>query len=119
MKVSELSGMLLDAWVARAEGHNVATIKQGDVVAGYQLYYYSGDTPPLPNYSTIWADGGPIIDREEGSVTPAYCIYTDVVSYFAFMGRGIKRYQASGPTPLVAAMRAFVGFRFGAEVPEE
>jgi hypothetical protein len=136
VKVSELNGRLLDAWVARAEGHNVATIKQGDTVVGYQLYYYSGDTPPLPEYSTDWADGGPILEkaaigwRDRGR-TSNVGVHKGLSSvegqpWEAWFcdggdegGNGFLDRVQVGETLLIAAMRAFVASRFGDEVPGE
>jgi hypothetical protein len=76
-------------------------------------------------YSTNWSQGGPIIEREEMWVRRR-----DPRLYFkgeewearvknAAKGAGYKR--AKGPTPLVAAMRAFVASKLGDEVemPDE
>lgn len=112
MKISELSGELLNVWVAKALGHNIATIKQGDVIVGYQLYYYSGDTPRLPDYSTDWSDGGPVIERDRIGVMPVG------IEWKAWAISDMDA-TAVGIEPLVAAMRAFVGSKYGVEVPDE
>ncbi|WP_186028417.1 DUF2591 domain-containing protein [Burkholderia gladioli] len=115
MKVSELSGALLDLWVARTEGDVLATkdpafgrywLKQGRY----------GSVKECPRYSIDWAHGGPIIARERielltavGDPDPCVAkgIFGDlVISYF-------------GSTALIAAMRVFVASRFGTEVPDE
>lgn len=66
--------------------------------------------------STDWAQGGPIIEREqigiEWNVDPInHWVATDDFWESAYVG----------PTPLVAAMRAFVASKLGdeVEVPEE
>ena len=67
-------------------------------------------------YSTNWAQGGPIIEREEIAVWPDQ----DTGDWFASAneGRGV---DFSGPTPLIAAMRCYVTSKLGeeVEVPEE
>lgn len=71
------------------------------------------DDPHTPLFSTDWALGGPIIEREELSSLKCYgkddweCNNGDIF--------------CEGPTPLIAAMRCFVASRLGdeIEVPEE
>lgn len=77
------------------------------------------------SYSTVWAKGGPIIEREkiciehrEDSGGWKARIWADVLDS-CFIEVGFR-----GPycaTPLVAAMRCFVSYRLGDEVdiPEE
>jgi hypothetical protein len=117
MKVAELEGALLDAWVARAEGYDVIpapTDPQG-------CWVDTGGTPFPFRPSTDWAQGGQIIEREridltfgnepetwEAMVRPEYKYGT----YMRDNGRG------TGPTPLIAAMRAYVASKFGDEVPD-
>lgn len=130
MKVSELTGALLDYWVARAEG--IACIGEEDEYAlkewgehGVVWYAESGERggiEPLSNRgspSTDWALGGPIIDREPFGIFER----RDGMWHAGFYQEqpGFKdvciAYQA-GPTMLVAAMRAYVASKFGEEVPE-
>ena len=107
MKVSELQGALLDYWVARAEGHEVrlsldmtlAIIKHGEHGLGFAP-------------SGRWSEGGPIIERERIAFRiTAQEIVADCMTGDC-MGIG------TGPTHLIAAMRAFVASRFGDEVPD-
>lgn len=103
MKVSDLAGSQLDFWVAKAEGVE-ATVDT-------QLKF-------MP--STNWAQGGPIIDREGIQVAPmpakggTWC----AVSTGRLPNRASNSNGAwmEGPTPLIAAMRAYVRARFGPEV---
>jgi hypothetical protein len=125
MKVIELEGDALDFWVARAERIEHPRAMR-EMAMGFVMVPYESedDEGPITRYrafepSSSWADGGPLIEREHGAIGPEYQGSDDPVIYFARMGRGVNRYQAFGPTPLVAAMRAFVAFKFGAEVPEE
>ena len=70
-------------------------------------------------YSTDWAQGGPIIERENMSLLPfddkweARC-KSDIPRTVKFMER-------RGPTPLIAAMRCLVASKLGdeVEIPEE
>ncbi|MFY3647738.1 phage protein NinX family protein [Achromobacter xylosoxidans] len=130
MKVSELIGESLDHWVARAEGYasraHVPDEKCGAMDAGESDGKISAWCP-----SSNWFQAGPIIYREsiglydgtrwgEPGKPPNSCIW------FACVG-GAPNYGAhlegpgeefAGPTPLVAAMRAYVGSKFGNEVYE-
>lgn len=69
------------------------------------------------NYSTDWAQGGPIIERERISI-----IKQDppADNWWAFNEQQ-RPGDAFGPTPLVAAMRCYVASKLGyeVEVPEE
>ena len=93
IKTSELQGAALDWSVALANG---------------QEEFWTID-----NYSTNWALGGPIIEREELSNLKCYnhneweCNNGDIF--------------CEGPTPLIAAMRCYVASKLGdeIEVPEE
>ncbi|KDR25944.1 phage protein NinX family protein [Caballeronia zhejiangensis] len=115
MKVSELTGDLLDMWVAKAQGRNVR--KLGDA-------YWDDDASCAiggkfgESASTDWAVGGPIIEREKIGVTVGVLAET----WFALrLADGVLSAKpvVRGATPLVAAMRAFVTSKFGEEVPEE
>lgn len=59
MKTSELTGALLDYWVAKAEGKN-------HLCVAYEIHGHMGSYSPRSN----WEDGGPIIEREMITVTP-------------------------------------------------
>ena len=102
-KTSELIGDDLDYFV--------------DVALGREEIALYGGAPP---YSTDWAIGGPIIERER--------IYFDVTAWpdrpYAAMINPTRvedeptfaDYMQCGPTHLVAAMRCFVESRLGKEV---
>lgn len=53
--------------------------------------------------STNWADGGPIIERERISIT-----LNNKGTWTAWPTPSDPSNQMEGPTPLIAAMRAFV-----------
>jgi hypothetical protein len=104
MKTSELTGDALDWAVAKCEGINYVK----DDVRFRGAY--------ARKYSTDWAQGGPIIEREGISLfrheaPPAL----NCGEYYW------KANNTHGPTPLIAAMRCYVASKLGYEVelPEE
>jgi hypothetical protein len=123
MKVSELTGAQLDYWVAKAEGlnavierkfpqrfaFNVGTAPEccwvhGWKIAGEQLFAPSED----------WAQGGPIIERKKIDI-----IFGENAWYVPQWCHGdVDGLIASGPTPLIAAMRAYVFSKFGDDVED-
>jgi hypothetical protein len=108
VKVSEASGSVLDWMVTQVEGHkphHYAYCKKVVAVEGGMFPF---------NYSTDWAQGGPIIEREGISW---HC--GNKTSWHAYAYGSAE--NISGPTPLVAAMRCYVASKLGveAEVPEE
>lgn len=73
-----------------------------------------GKTPYRSSWfypSTLWDHGGPIIDREIAFLTRHGPTQWSAVANGSVSG--------SGPTPLIAAMRAYVASRFGDEVDDE
>jgi len=117
IKTSELQGAALDWAVAKCEGAynpSVDTDIDGTIRINYGGMY--------PEWSTDWAQGGPIIEREGLTVSR-----TDQKSYegqlpwvayrieHLFEDEYEHEYQ-HGPTPLVAAMRCYVASRLGDEV---
>jgi hypothetical protein len=109
MKTSELTGAALDLAVAMCELKTT-----GDKGA---LIHLIGYGKPIPNYSSDWAQGGPIIEREEISVNWASG------QWQAHTANDQDEYEQIeyGPTPLVAAMRCYVASKLGetVNVPEE
>lgn len=110
-KTSELTGALLDAAVAKADGaeHPHSVMTRGE----------DGALRPFEPSST-WNDGGPIIEREGIRTAPVF--FDDLVEFAPFTvdyweavdTRRGRRHQ--GSTPLIAAMRAFVTAKLGDEV---
>ena len=116
-KVSELEGALLDAAVAKAEGEaprkqlsRVSLGDDGDASANFRMAH--------KGYSSRWEYGGPIIERErihigwvddcrdESKQWTSFCDCIDIIGL------------CHGPTPLIAAMRAYVASYFGGEEVE-
>lgn len=107
-KTSELEGALLDAAVAKAEGMIGAWVTDPD-------------TDLTRNYrpSSDWRDGGPIIERERIKVEPhraddpeGWDLESATEDWYAEHPCDC----AFGPTPLIAAMRAYVTSKLGYEV---
>lgn len=108
IKTSELIGNALNWAVAKC---NFPSALDADIEVWVQ---------PLPcddpddfkfQPSTDWAQGGPIIEREK--------ILLDLVGPDddqEWEGRVVGKSMEYGPTPLVAAMRCYVGTKLGNEV---
>lgn len=120
MKTAELTGALLDYWVARAEGYEWAS----DVA--------SASARGVPAYSTDWAHGGPIIERENIHLSPptsrvhrhggpnagwgASGVWSACTWHKGANGRrSIAHHETSA---LVAAMCCYVVSKFGDEVSD-
>jgi hypothetical protein len=106
MKTSELQGAALDWAVAKAEmelsedGGQVHLTERG-------VRWYEDTLNISYSPSTDWAQGGPIIEREQ------IALYLGGDDEW-MADDGWKR--ATGPTPLVAAMRGYVAMKLGDEV---
>lgn len=147
MKVSELSGALLDYWVARAEGATgvrVLSDEKGEFAVAEFTLDSSAKVTGAYYPSTNWLDGGPIIERDQIFLQPP-----SEVHYNGGPNHGWRRYnhwratvsartrtlspknevqeamnvrgvgRGAGDTPLLAAMRAKVASHYGDEVPDE
>jgi hypothetical protein len=101
MKTSELTGQALDWAVAMCEGidHDTAAM---NIVFG-------DDNDWFLTFSTDWAQGGPIIEREMIELIPQTPALWDAM----YRGQHIPN---DGPTPLIAAMRCYVASKLGVEV---
>jgi hypothetical protein len=108
MKTSELTGAALDWAVAKCEPNTGISLTHIWRVTS------DGDTDFLiPNYSSDWTQGGPIIEREK------IAIDFDGDAWCASDNR--KPLANYGPTPLIAAMRCYVASKMGdtVDVPPE
>lgn len=105
MKTNELTGIALDWAVAKCEKKDNCWGRSR--LKPYELYRGV-------SYSTDWAQGGPIIEREKIAVlSPMTGEFWDA--------RDGKRLVTPfiywrGPTPLIAAMRCYVASKLGDEV---
>ncbi len=104
-KTMELTGAALDWAVAKAEGRTDVRVDDDGELVGQDEF----------DYSTDWAQGGPIIEREKiavwhrGDEWPWRAQQSDT------------SHLKGGPTPLIAAMRCYVASKLGneVEIPEE
>lgn len=100
IKTSKLVGMSLDWAVTLA---NNMPVCPSDVFA--ELYLIGRF-----NYSTDWAQGGPIIERELIELIPMFN-----PKYWSARVT-MKSTWFDGPTPLIAVMRCYVASKLGGEV---
>ena len=121
MKTSELTGAALDWAVAKCEGAYAPSIDTD--IDGTKRINYGG---MYPEWSTDWAQGGPIIERERIGVLPITVTVGDEKGkreWFASYEHAAPSESAylSGDTALVAAMRCYVASKLGdtVDVPEE
>ena len=98
IKLSEATPLQIDWMVARAVG------------------LYSPE-PWIRNPSTDWNIGGALIEREKIALIPP----NDRINDWEAVHPTQMHDEQYGPTPLIAAMRAFVASRLGGvvEVPDE
>lgn len=136
MKTAELTGTSLDYWVARADGYVARSVPVRDgeqlivetIEGNFVGYIGSGY---LPRYapSIDWAQGGPIVERERiAIVCNRPYSHTNESAYWDayYDGRysgpdgqvNCKGDISEGPTPLIAAMRAFVASKYGDTVSD-
>jgi hypothetical protein len=129
-KVAELEGVQLNYWVARVEGYEYVDVppdangrNEGRALLPPGLLASGWKFPPkgpvgdcVPNFSSSWERGGPIIDREAiGFGVPTQ----GCNEYQAFVIRDRIPTIAYGLTHLIAAMRLVVKLKYGDEVPNE
>lgn len=127
IKISEATPLQIDYLVAKCEGKD----KDCEIHAGNLLYgrVTSGFIQYKP--STIWAQGGPIIEREKIGVWWAHHVVDDEGNAYGnhwYAETGLTDDSAderhvcmTGETPLIAAMRCYVASKLGdeVEVPDE
>ena len=118
VKTSKLQGATLDWAVAKCEGYEYNS-ESG-------LLYKFNEPHFFKAYSTDWAQGGPIIERENISVIfhdGFYGIPNTWFAYQNFFFDGMEittKNDTQGNTPLSAAMRCYVTQKLGndVEVPD-
>ena len=112
VKTGELTGPALDWAVAKADDNlhpkgdvrlldgKVFTIEAGDYERSDRWQRYSP--------STVWAQAGPILERERIAIGYGHYVWNA-----AKYGLG---WYVGGPTPLVAAMRCYAASKLGSEI---
>ena len=111
IKTKDLTGAALDWAVAKCENSDTSI---EHFIAMHSHYAYDHGTF---DYSTNWAQGGPIIERERISIRQ----WTNVPLVHAYMPQDNAPWLSDGTSPLIAAMRCYCSFKLGDEVdvPEE
>jgi hypothetical protein len=112
IKTSELTGAALDWAVMKCEYPNNDSVPFFNELRSRHRLHASF------HYSTDWAQGGPIIERE------SIDLIRDPNGTPAWLGRAYIDKQLVtkyAPTPLIAALRCYVASKLGdeAEVPDE
>lgn len=114
--ICELDGSALDWAVAKCLGFKPFS-------DGISWLIDDNGYKQIPKYSTNWAQGGPIIEREGIDITRHE---NGWYTWFNYETKAGERAESDGigNTPLVAAMRCFVASRLGdwlgnVEVPDE
>lgn len=141
MKVSELSGALLDYWVARAEllpaneveldGGTVCRVYLATEERGNELGLFTDSFIPgeWVSYrpSEQWNSGGPIIDRERIATWHGENGWRAIHPLAMPSGYSGEDFyiditegdgEFSGESLLVAAMRSYVAAKFGTEAQD-
>ena len=106
MKTDELTGAALDWAVVRCEGFHPFTDSVSWIIER------DGQYIPIPKYSTDWAQGGPIIERERMRID---CPWNPGPYEAECKIDGVTAWT-NGSTILIAAMRCYVMSRLGDEV---
>lgn len=124
MKTAELEGAALDAAVAMADQRKTVEIIDGRCHAATPMHRDGelkgyGMIPFQP--STRWCDGGPLIERERIAIAAfddGWCgeVPRTIAGTSGWYYRGGDSWGRPAPTPLIAAMRAFVASRLGDDV---
>ena len=121
MKVSELSGLQLALWVAKAE--NLTPITGQPPGFFYYQDQWGSDVSGWYDPTTDWCVGGPIVFRNKISWNTWHgdwgASFTFPVRHPTNPKRDPSHHWMKGPTPLIAAMRTYVSSVYGDEVPEE
>jgi hypothetical protein len=114
MKTSELIDAQLDWAVAMSEGFQ-PVYTNGSILPVFRKCEAVENT--IRGYSTDWAQGGPIIERESIEVKKGKPLYfpqgNEQGNYYEPLWISGKQH---GQTPLIAAMRCFVASKLGDEV---
>lgn len=140
MKVADMTGALLDYWVASALGEQACirrvrlTLGNSDGSIDRVLVDENRCLRPMHSerdkpqdewrgafwlgYSSNWELGGPLIEKHEISVEYGHGGDQPWRAEIGFKYNLTDGWVMSGSTPLIAAMRAYVFSTFGDTVPD-
>lgn len=108
VETKTLEGLMLDYFVAKVLKLNpkIVQLNPHNKSAGYAVDI--GEGPIYFSPSTIWAQGGIIIDENDISLTPIYKGDTIPLWESELHRPYVSPGQSIGPTKLIAAMRCLV-----------
>ena len=106
--ISEADREVLDWMVATVEGAYTPSVDTDS--DGTKRINYGG---MYPEWSTDWAQGGPIIEREGITIDSAAIAGQWMAVIYV---PDEEPWEMRGPTPLVAAMRVYVASKLGDEI---
>lgn len=129
MKTSDLTGSLLDQWVARALGLDTLPLEPGNWC---WVYVKNGTAKEAFRPSQDWAHGGPLLESTLAKGGLLECRVWDggeLPEPYEFANRdadcrplngdwSAPLVMENGLTPLIALCRAIVAEKFGDELPE-
>ncbi len=111
MRTNELTGAALDWAVAKCEllsGANYTLAVDTDIDGALRINFGG----MYPEWSTDWAEGGAIIEREGITI-----LSTESGEWCATIGElYYEDDEPRSPTPLIAAMRCYAASKLGDEV---
>jgi hypothetical protein len=110
--VASLEGAALDWAVAKAEGVDGYIVNESFMTRWTDDECEDGVDY---HYSTDWAQGGPIIERDIAKIER----FSDALWEATAYTKDAQDIVQSGPTPLIAAMRCYVASKLGDEVKLE
>lgn len=105
IKVSEATELQLDWMVTKIKG-------EVNLEYYFPMRFRGAHIGGKFNYTTNWAQGGPIIEREEITVLRCFGKWRAEKED----NEGDTAWAEDGPTPLIATMRCYVASKLGDEV---
>ena len=115
-KTADLVGDLLDAAVAKANGmHPYFGRSPRSIEPPAPEIWRDACGWPIPKFSSSWSDGGPLIESHSW-VLPRVNTNPGALHRGKFAASTPAGFDHYGPTPLIAAMRAYIASKFGDEV---
>jgi hypothetical protein len=124
IKVSEATEIQIDWLVAKCEGIPLVLLSPFKGVKNFVMLGQNMKPTSIEYTPTIsWAQGGPIIEREQLEVSPRYWNVEGWhwVAYVLGANNIDDNFEQRGSTPLIAAMRCYVASKLGdeIEIPDE
>jgi hypothetical protein len=119
--VGQLVGPLLDLAVSKAEGIKAVIHLVDNPVGPFYECCVLNECGRLQHQyipSRMWSQGGPIIETNSIELMPTYAEESSAnpCGEWAATAHGPHLHFGNGPTPLVAAMRAYVCSKLGTTV---